>query len=75
MDLSQICPKMSHPSFLAEAKGPKEQRLLFILGEMCFFLITCQDLEMVYNLEIQLEPLMLLDCRVTDGGFSAFCYV
>lgn len=50
-------------------------RLSFVSGDTCFFLITCQDLKMVYSLKTQLEPLLLLDCRVTDGGSSDFCYV
>lgn len=48
------------------------QRLSFVSGEMCFFLMTCQDLKMAWSLKIQLEPLLLLYCRAADGYF---CYI
>lgn len=51
-------------------KPRNSQRLSLASGEMCFFPIICQDLKMVHDLKIQLEPSLLLDRGVTAGGSS-----
>lgn len=63
----RFVPKWAVPVSLQKPKDPRNrQRLLFVSGEICFFLITCH---IVYNPKIQLEPCCFWIAGLLMGPF------
>lgn len=71
----RFIPKWAIP---VSSQKPKDlrnrQKLSFVSGDRSFVSSPVKTWRW-FSFKIQLEPLQILDCRVTDGGFSAFCYV